>query len=67
MLCYKDKCFCSASIRFEDATGVHACHNKKCDHHMCNVPFDKLPEWLPIAWADFHEKCGKCQLMEREV
>lgn len=60
MLCYKDKCFCIASRSvYMDELGLDACKNKKCDRHKCNVPFDKLPEWMPVEWSDFHERCGR--------
>lgn len=60
MFCYRDRCFCLASNRaLVKGTDIKVCKNKKCDMHACNVPFDKLPEWMPIAWSDFHEKCGE--------
>lgn len=58
MFCYKDKCFCAASNdKLKKELGIKKCKNKKCEHHSVNIPFDKLPEWMPIAYADFHERC----------
>lgn len=58
MICYKDKCFCAASnTHFKKELNIKVCKNKRCNKHKCNIPFDKVPEWMPIAWADYHERC----------
>lgn len=60
MLCYKDKCYCIISNEnFAGETGKKVCTNTKCPNHCAEIPFDKLPEWMPISYSDFSERCGE--------
>lgn len=60
MLCYRDKCYCMASNeKFAKDMGIKTCTNTKCNSHCAEIPFDQLPEWLGIAYTDYHERCGE--------
>lgn len=58
MFCYKDKCYCirSSDIWCND-NGLKQCTNTKCNRHCSEIPFDKLPEYMMIDWADFANNC----------
>ena len=51
MMSYKDMTFCMAY-----------CVTTGCDRHRSKVPSpDKLPGWMPVAWADFSYGCPDYQ------
>ena len=52
MFGYKDITFCSNK----------ECRNVKCELHLKNVPWDKLPDYMGVTVTDFTRKCKQCQM-----
>lgn len=57
MMCYKDKTYCMASSDYMcKKYDIKYCNNTDCWRHASEIP-DDLPEWEPVAWSDFSQRC----------